>query len=676
MFFKALIVLVMAWSTGFASELCVNGSFEDWSNGVPTGWTKESSVTISRASSPVYDGNYSVGLQATSTTNAGIFQDVSVIPGRAYSFRVALYAVSGTESKGLGFSISWFDSSNAFIRSSSVKYANVLNQWVIDSIVDTAPANAKYARLRIMCYADNTLGGYADFAVFAEVGQYHFPPSFVSITRVPEFPDENEPANVIAVISDPEHNVTACSLAYRWNSGPLQWNGPDSVKDSSYYFHIPSLPEGSSVEYFLTACSPDTSVYSDTFKYQLSGFEFAVYFENNNLPQRLAEFISGARYSLDLAFYEVFNSLVVDSLISAKNRGVRIRVITDSSYINYSGTRRLISAGIPVIHEGIGANSTQHIMHNKFAVRDYWDSDPSNDYVWTGSYNASDVLHVDNGIIIRSRNLAEAYTREFNQMWGSDSLLPDSNRARTGTRKVDVLSSHIFISGNDTLWLYFSPQDNPIQYVCAFASRARSAIAYLIYSFTRTDLRDTLISIHRRGVQVYGVHEDNAGLNPVFDSLTRAGIYALWANVQSPYSLLHAKVMVIDTTYVITGSMNWSNNGTADNDENLLIVRSPNLARIYWDWFKFHFAEAGGQINVIELKPVHVETPKTLIFTGKVNLEAPSCTIYDAMGRLVRDLRDNPIWDGKDDEGREVRSGIYFVRNAKGEVIVKVLKLR
>lgn len=207
-------------------------------------------------------------------------------------------------------------------------------------------------------------------------------------------------------------------------------------------------------------------------------------------------------------------------MIAAKERGVRIRIITDSTYYDEPGVQRLISNGIPVIHEGVGTNSTDHIMHNKFIVRDFGDSDPSKDFVWTGSFNAGDYLHVDNVVTIRSTELADAYTKEFNQRWG------------------------------------------------------RSSISYLIYSFTRYDLRDTLISLHNRGISVRGVHEDNAGINPVFADLQNAGIEVYWANISSPYNLLHAKVMIVDTAYVITGSMNWSNNGTSYNDENLLIIRN------------------------------------------------------------------------------------------------------
>jgi phosphatidylserine/phosphatidylglycerophosphate/cardiolipin synthase-like enzyme len=159
------------------------------------------------------------------------------------------------------------------------------------------------------------------------------------------------------------------------------------------------------------------TAFSDTFGFQVGGFSFSVYFENDNLVEKLGEFIHGATYSLDCCYYEIFNSTIVDSLIAAKGRGVRIRIITDSTYYNEAGVQRLISNGIPVIHEGVGANSTDHIMHNKFIVRDFGDSDPSKDFVWTGSFNAGDYLHVDNVVTIRSTELADAYTKEFNQRW-------------------------------------------------------------------------------------------------------------------------------------------------------------------------------------------------------------------------------------------------------------------
>jgi len=679
-YLKIILILgLLAFATySHSQELITNGSFEDWSNGVPTGWLKESGVNLSQATNPVYHGNYSIALQATGTTNAGVYQDVSVTPGVSYTFKVALFAVNDTGDKGIGFLISWYTSGNSFISSTAVKYANVLNSWVVNSIVADAPSNAAYARLRIRCYADNVLGGYADKASFYRTDSppQGTPPSFTSIVRSPEYPEPNQPFNVVATVSDPDNDIVACSLYYSLNFGSFRGIGPDSSRNNSYYFGIPGQNSGFFVRYYLLAEDQYHTVFSDTFGFQVGGFSFSVYFENDNLLEKLGEFIHGATYSLDCCYYEIFNSTIVDSLIAAKGRGVRIRIITDSTYYNEAGVQRLISNGIPVIHEGVGTNSTDHIMHNKFIVRDFGDSDPSNDFVWTGSFNAGDYLHVDNVVTIRSTELADAYTKEFNQMWGGSSMSPDTLASRTGTRKSDVLSKHIFISGSDTIWLYFSPQDNPIQYVCNFAAKARSSISYLIYSFTRYDLRDTLISLHNRGIAVRGVHEDNAGINPVFSDLQNAGIEVYWANISSPYNLLHAKVMIVDTAYVITGSMNWSNNGTSYNDEGLLIIRNSSVARLYWDWFKAHFIEAGGYLRVKDAGTGEGVVTKTILFYDNVKFPVGNLVIFDASGKEVKKVGSEKYWDGKDSQGRLVKPGIYFVRDEKGNLTGRLIKIK
>ncbi len=671
--------IILVCLIGFlnAQELIVNGGFEEWSGSVPAGWIKESEVNLIQANSPVFEGIYSVGLQATSTTNAGIYHDVNITPGDSYTFKVSLYAL-GVGTQGVGFLISWYDSSDRFLRSDGPKYSTVSNQWVLDSIVSTPPSNAYYARLRIRCYADNALGGYADKASFYKSSSppQGTPPNFASIFRVPEYPQPGQSFNIIALLSDPDYDIESCSLFYSINFGNWIGTSPDSNSGYTYYFTLLGQSEGSFVSYFLVAHDRYHAVYSDTFGIQIGGFSFAAYFESGDLIARLGEFIHNAAYSLDCCYYEIFNETIVDSLLAAHQRGVRIRIITDSTYYFRPGITALLNAGIPVIHEGMGPNSPLHIMHNKFIVRDYGDSDPSNDCVWTGSFNAGDYLHVDNSIIIRSTEVARAYALEFNQMWGSDSILPDTLISKTGTRKSDVLTNHVFVSGSDTVWVYFSPQDSSIQYLCSFASRARSSVAYLIYSFTRGDLRDTLISLHSRGILVAGVHEDNLGINPVFTDLQNAGIQVYWANISPPYNLLHAKVMLIDTTYIITGSMNWSNNGNDDNDENIVIIRNSTLVRLYWDWFNQHFEEASGyRLGVYEGKNFSELQAFPNPFKSVVKFSRTNLIIYDISGREVRRLENEQFWDGRDLEGRTVKPGIYIIKEDKGRNYIKILKI-
>ncbi|MEW6094725.1 MAG: phospholipase D-like domain-containing protein [Chloroflexota bacterium] len=48
---------------------------------------------------------------------------------------------------------------------------------------------------------------------------------------------------------------------------------------------------------------------------------------------------------------------------------------------------------------------------------------------------------------------------------------------------------------------------------------------------------------------------------------------------------MHHKVMIIDESILITGSYNFSSSAEERNDENLLIIHSPEVARVFMDEF-------------------------------------------------------------------------------------------
>jgi phosphatidylserine/phosphatidylglycerophosphate/cardiolipin synthase-like enzyme len=56
--------------------------------------------------------------------------------------------------------------------------------------------------------------------------------------------------------------------------------------------------------------------------------------------------------------------------------------------------------------------------------------------------------------------------------------------------------------------------------------------------------------------------------------------------------ILHHKVIVIDERTVITGSYNFTSGAQKDNDENLVIVDGPKMARAYLEEFECVFAQA------------------------------------------------------------------------------------
>ena len=47
--------------------------------------------------------------------------------------------------------------------------------------------------------------------------------------------------------------------------------------------------------------------------------------------------------------------------------------------------------------------------------------------------------------------------------------------------------------------------------------------------------------------------------------------------------------MVVDDNYTVIGSMNFSNSGNKRNDENLIVIENPNIAKHYRKFFMYQW---------------------------------------------------------------------------------------
>jgi len=125
--------------------------------------------------------------------------------------------------------------------------------------------------------------------------------------------------------------------------------------------------------------------------------------ENNIIAQ-----IEQAKKNIDVAVYSITNQRIVDSLLAAKQRGVKIRVITDrlQSKGKYSLVARLRDSGLPVV-----LNRGHKIMHNKFAIFDARN-------IETGSYNwtkAATQSNAENCMFFPEPD--GEFSRQFKYLW-------------------------------------------------------------------------------------------------------------------------------------------------------------------------------------------------------------------------------------------------------------------
>lgn len=127
--------------------------------------------------------------------------------------------------------------------------------------------------------------------------------------------------------------------------------------------------------------------------------------------------INSAKQHIDIAAYSFTSKPIAKALISAKERGVAIRVMADkkSNSGRYTAVTYLANQGIPV-----RLNEKYSIMHNKFIIVD-------GKTVETGSFNFSAAAaksNAENVILIKSLpTLAKTYEIAFNQLWSESQSL-------------------------------------------------------------------------------------------------------------------------------------------------------------------------------------------------------------------------------------------------------------
>ena len=134
--------------------------------------------------------------------------------------------------------------------------------------------------------------------------------------------------------------------------------------------------------------------------------------------------------------------------------------------------------------------------------------------------------------------------------------------------------------------VYFSPNGGTTQSIIKEINEAKSEILVQAYSFTSSPIAKALVDANKRGVKVEGI----------LDKSQRKAQYAsasFLANMRVPtfiddkHAIAHNKIMIIDKTTVITGSFNFTKAAENNNAENLLIIKSKELANLCIDnWMK------------------------------------------------------------------------------------------
>jgi len=335
------------------------------------------------------------------------------------------------------------------------------------------------------------------------------------------------------------------------------------------------------------------------------------------------QMIDRAEVTIDFAIMGFSRRELIDALLRAHHRGVRLRFVGDARHLEGGtiGYEELDRLNIPSI-----VGNQFHIMHNKFFVIDHR-------FVVTGTGNITTTGYTKNNnnyVLIDDPYVAADFTAEFDQMFSG----------RFGANKVAIENGNTYEVGDTTLEVYFSPQQDAIGRILEGVESATHSLYFTIFAFTKDQVGSAIIAKHlefsrynrccspanlreRLGdeeltaackaefvceqpfvtKEVRGlIDKSQLHSNGPYHEAWRMLLYGVPMRLdgndnsfqpgdyQAGGGRLHSKTMVIDaglpTAKVLTGSFNWSSSATIANDETFLVLNGTRITDEHAAWFE------------------------------------------------------------------------------------------
>ncbi|MBE0515129.1 phospholipase D-like domain-containing protein [Sulfurimonas sp.] len=291
---------------------------------------------------------------------------------------------------------------------------------------------------------------------------------------------------------------------------------------------------------------------------------------NTSFGRELLVLIDDAKEEISFAIYGLRGQdAVLEALIRAKKRGVTIKAVVDSdSHGNnyYTDTHTLYK------HFSVVSDGKSYIMHNKFFIID-------RKTLWSGSANISDTgtggYNANNAVTTDDKRVVSLYQEEFDEMFDEKKFSKKKNKR--GYERIKTEDSIISV--------YFSPKSNTYEEgIKELIQNANEYIFIPIFYLTHKELSHELIRAKKRGVDVKVILDASAAGNKysMHKKLREEGVEV---KVENFGGKMHCKSMIVDDSFIVSGSMNFTKAGNSTNDENTLIIQNSALAIKYKNYF-------------------------------------------------------------------------------------------
>jgi len=315
----------------------------------------------------------------------------------------------------------------------------------------------------------------------------------------------------------------------------------------------------------------------------------------DDLETVIIDFIDRTEHTLDIAVQELDNPRIAAAIDRAARRKrpgtdrfIRVRLVTEGDYlkedkpidppgkeVNLDVNRKHF---VTLLRGAVDAkiDFNPKIFHHKFIIRD---QGKTREAVLTGSTNFTTTgthRNLNHVVIFHDIGVAAAYQSEFDQL--RDGIFGERSPKLTST---DPLTLNI---EGSQVQIMFSPDNNPELRIVNEILKAQTSAYLMMFTFAKsTTIDDALITkLQGGGFEVVGVLDGGQSAHSWSPHKTLLNEGARLRRETLPNNgKLHHKLIVLDDHTVIGGSFNFTGPANQYNDENLFLVRDPNVAAFF-----------------------------------------------------------------------------------------------
>lgn len=149
-----------------------------------------------------------------------------------------------------------------------------------------------------------------------------------------------------------------------------------------------------------------------------------------------------------------------------------------------------------------------------------------------------------------------------------------------------LLSAHTYATTTShpasAQWAFTRAAQHPDQLLESTFAQAKHTLDIAIYSLTDYDIVDAIVAAKKRGVAVR-IITDREESRSRYEAreLTYLSKFGVPIMINTHSGLMHLKMSIIDGRVATTGSYNYSKDASTRNDEVLLVLRDPTMAKAW-----------------------------------------------------------------------------------------------